>query len=263
LLFVAPSLRADDAAGFEAANKLYEQNKYAQAAAAYEKLIQTCSPSETLYFNVGNAWFKAGQVGRAIAAWRQGERLAPRDPSLRFNLQFARRKVSGSDSPASGWQRALTALTLNEWSILTSVALWLWLVLLAIREARPLWRPALRGYTATAGATVFVLVACVAAAASFGLRANSAVVIVPEAIVRTGPLEEARMLHQFRDGVEVEILDRKELNVGDHSQAWLQVRDSANRTGWLKEDQVIVLQAASVAPPTKSLVINHQRPVQN
>ena len=85
------------AALFDEANKLYEQAKYQEAATAYEKLLQSDPASAALYFNLGNAWFKAGQSGRAIAAYRQAERLAPRDPDLRFNLNFVRKKVSGSD----------------------------------------------------------------------------------------------------------------------------------------------------------------------
>src|SRR5206468_4104202 len=82
-------VRAGDFSGaFDAANKLYEQGNYPAAAAAYEQLIQSGQRSETLYFNLGDAWFKAGQLGRAIAAWRQAEFLSPRDPALRFNLQF-------------------------------------------------------------------------------------------------------------------------------------------------------------------------------
>ena len=39
-------------------------------------------------FQLGNAHFKSGQLGRAIAAYRQAEELAPRDPDLRANVQF-------------------------------------------------------------------------------------------------------------------------------------------------------------------------------
>ena len=75
---------------FDTANKLYEEGKFAEAAAAYESLVQSRQVSAALYFNLGNAWFKSGQIGRAIAAYRQAEQMTPRDPDLRANLQFAR-----------------------------------------------------------------------------------------------------------------------------------------------------------------------------
>jgi len=76
---------------FDSANQLFEQGRFTEAAAAFGKLAQSGQTSEALYFNLGNAWFKANQLGRAIAAFKQAERIAPRDPDLRAN----------SSSPAS------------------------------------------------------------------------------------------------------------------------------------------------------------------
>jgi uncharacterized protein YgiM (DUF1202 family) len=86
-----------------------------------------------------------------------------------------------------------------------------------------------------------LLIGCAAFAADLRFNTVSAVVIAPEAIVRSGPLEEARVLHQFRDGIEVTVLDQKDLGAGEQKQVWLQVQDGANRSGWLKSDQVAVI----------------------
>src|SRR5262245_52588339 len=183
VLFVSAALfqfgaSADDlSSSFDAANRLYEQGKFADAAGTYEKLAQSSPASATLYFNLGNSWFKAGQLGRAIAAWRLAERLEPRDPSLRFNLAFARKKVTGSEAPTgSVWNRALKALTVNEWTGLASAGLWVWFLLLTAREWRPAWRRALSGYTATVGIAAAVLIGCLAAASNQQFGVTSAVV---------------------------------------------------------------------------------------
>ena len=238
-LIVSASQAADSTPAFDAANKLYEQSRFAEAAAAYGKLLESNPRSETLHFNLGNAWFKAGQMGRAIAAYREAERLAPREPGVRFNLQFVRKKVSGSESaPGSLVHRTLSALTVNEWTLLAGVAFWSWFGLLAWREARPESRGAVSGYTATVGVVTMVLIGCAAAAASQWGEAE-AVVSVPEAIVRSGPLDEAKVLHQLRDGVELTLLDKKDVMSGEQKQTWIQVRDAAGRAGWLKSDQVV------------------------
>jgi tetratricopeptide (TPR) repeat protein len=80
---------------FENANKLYEHGKFAEAAALYTNLVQSGQVSSALYFNLGNAFFKAGQMGRAIGAYRQAEQMTPRDPDLGANLRFARNQVKG------------------------------------------------------------------------------------------------------------------------------------------------------------------------
>ena len=237
----------DLSSSFDAANRLYEQGKFAEAAATYEKLAQSDPGSTTLYFNLGNAWFKAGQPGRAIAAWRQAERIEPRDPSLRFNLAFARKKVTGSETPVGSiWDRALKALTVNEWTGLASAALSIWFILLALREWRTAWRAALSGYTATLGVAAVLLIACVAAAANQQFGVTAAVVTVPEAIIRIGPLEEAQPTKfQFRDGIELTVLDQKEIMTGNQKQLWLYVRDATDRAGWLKSDQVVLIPAGT------------------
>src|SRR5213593_3374221 len=92
-------------AEFEQANKLYEQGKFKEAADVYERLIDRGIEAPGLYFNLGNAWYKAGQNGRAVAAYLRAERLAPRDPAIRFNLDFVRRKVTGQAASVPFWQR--------------------------------------------------------------------------------------------------------------------------------------------------------------
>src|SRR5262245_41102750 len=115
---------------FESANRLYEQGKFTEAASAYQKLVQSGYASTAVYFNLGNAFFKAGQIGQAVAAYRQAERISPRDPDLRANLQFARNQIQGPTLGIPAWQRWLGKLSLNEWTLLAAGAVWVWFLLL-------------------------------------------------------------------------------------------------------------------------------------
>ena len=235
--------RADDTtAAFDKANKLYEQSRFSEAVGAYQQLIQSGLTSPTMYYNLGNAFFKSGQTGRAIAAYRQAQTLSPRDPSILFNLQFARKKVNGLDlDSAAGWQSWLAKLTVNEWTVLAMGGFWLWFLLLALREYRPGLRKALQGYTLTAGVAALALGCCLALAADDGDGASSAVVTVQDAVVRYGPLDESPVHFQLRDGSEVSVLDEKKAPATGGNESWLQVRDSAQRVGWLKRGQVTLL----------------------
>jgi len=137
----------DSPGAFDTANKLYEQGKFPEAASAYEKIIGSGPVSPALYFNLGNALYKSDQIGRALAAYRQAERIAPRDPELRANLQFVRELVQNPTLQPTRWQHWLGSLTLNEWTVLTAVALWLWLALLTL----PQWQPPASSPHASAG----------------------------------------------------------------------------------------------------------------
>ena len=100
-------MAADFSTEFNAANKLYAEGKFAGAAGAYEQILQSKTLSPALYFNYGNAEFKAGNLGRAIAAYRQAAQLAPRDAEVRANLEFARNQVQGPTLRESRWSRIM------------------------------------------------------------------------------------------------------------------------------------------------------------
>ena len=219
-------------ADFDSANKLYEEGKFTDAASAYEKLARSGETSAALYFNLGNAFFKSGQIGRAIATYRQAEQLAPRDPDLRANLQFARNQTPSPTLLPTRWHRWLGQLTLNEWTLLAAGAVWLWLLLLAVLQWRPALRPTLRAYVLSLAILAVLLCACAAAALRETRFTRTAIVITGDVVVRYGPLAESPTAFTVHDGAELRILDQKD--------EWLQVSTDPRRVGWLRRDQVVV-----------------------
>jgi tetratricopeptide (TPR) repeat protein len=228
---------------FEQANKLYEQGKFGEAAAAYEKMIGGGQASAAVYFNLGNACFKDGQLGRAIYSYRRAEWLKPRDPDVQANLLFARKVASGAvPEEVNYWHQFIGKLSLNEWTLFTLLAWWTWIGLLAAVLWQPRWRATVRSYLAPCGAAAVLLTWFTWAAAGERLRGNPGVVIAKEAVIRYGPVPESRSFYTLHDGGEVQVLDHK----GD----WLQVADSAQRIGWLRQAHVLLLSAdLSSSPP--------------
>lgn len=218
---------ADDfSSAFDAANQLYEQGKFSDAASAYEKLVQSGFVSPALYFNLGNARFKASHIGQAIAAYRRAEQLAPRDPDVRANLQFARNQIQGPTVAPGRWQRWLGTLTVNEWTLLCGAAVWLCLLSLAAMQWRPSLKVSLRNVALTGGFAAAVLGACLATVWSTN-DSPTIVVTTRDAPVRSGPLEEAKSVFTAHDGAELAVLDSKD--------DWLQV-SAGPHSGWLKRE---------------------------
>ncbi len=230
-LRLAGAATTDAASGFDSANRLYEQGKFSEAAGAYEALLQSGSISPALYFNLGNARYKSGDVGRAMMAYRTAERLAPRDPDVRANLQFVRNQIQGPKLPPGRWQQWLARLTINEWTVLTAIALWFWLLPLVLAQWRPGWKPTLRGFILTGGIATLVLGICLGAALS-AASARTAIVTARDTAVRNGPFDESPTAFTVHDGAELGVLDQKE--------EWLQVT-AGNRIGWLKRDHAALL----------------------
>jgi len=220
------------ASGFDAANKLYEQAKFTEAAAGYEKLLQTGQASEALYFNWGNALFKSGKIGRAIAAYQQAEAIAPRDPDVRANLQFARNQVAGPTLQPDRLTRWLKKVSLNEWTWLAAGAGWAWLGLLTIVQWRPFLRAPLRAYVVWIGLIAAGVGICFSAALYADRFEQEAIVVVQETVARQAPLDESQIAFTLHDGAELRVLDQKD--------QWLQVKADSRRIGWVRKDSVVV-----------------------
>ena len=152
LVFAGNVFAADVAADFSVANKLYAEGKFADAAKAYETILESGVQSPALLFNCANAEFKSGHFGKAIAAYQQAAQLSPRDAELRANLAFVRNQVQGATIRESRWQNWLGALTLNEGAVLTAVLFWLTAGLLLTRQLRPALVPKLKKSTCCASA---------------------------------------------------------------------------------------------------------------
>jgi len=231
---LTPVVRADDAVRqFDAANRLYEERKFPEAATAYEAILTSGKTSPAVYFNLGNARFKSGEIGRAIVAYRHAAQLTPRDPDVKANLQFARNQVQGPRLHPSRLQRLFGLLSLNEWSGLTAVALWLTLLLLTAMQLRPVLRASLRTVTLIAGGATLGLGVCLFATFQLNATRDLAVVTARDVIIRNGPLDESQTSFTANDGAELRVLDRKD--------DWLQVSDGTRRVGWLKRNEVSTL----------------------
>jgi len=233
LFYPAGAFAVDNpTARFEAANKLYEEARYKEAAAAYQEILKSDEGSAAIYFNLGNAFFKAGQLGQAIVAYRTAQNLAPRDPDVRANLQFARETAQGPRIEAGRVERFFSKLNLDEWTFIAAGAVWLWLLIQAAMQLNPTLRVSLRMLSHTLASIALVFCACLVASIYNFKEVRIATVTVEQAQVRNGPLEESQSAFAVHDGAELRALDFK----GD----WIMVSAGPGRTGWIRRDAVVL-----------------------
>jgi hypothetical protein len=83
--------------------------EYRESAALLESLLAGGYRNGSVYYNLGNAWFRAGEYGRAIAAYRKANPYRPRDPYLEANLRQALSVAPGHlpEPPAPWWKHVL------------------------------------------------------------------------------------------------------------------------------------------------------------
>lgn len=83
--------------------------EYRESAALLESLLAGGFRNGAVYYNLGNAYFRSGQYGRAIAAYRKAKPFRPRDPYLDANLRQALAVAPGRlpEPPRPWWTHVL------------------------------------------------------------------------------------------------------------------------------------------------------------
>jgi tetratricopeptide (TPR) repeat protein len=83
--------------------------EYRESAALLESLLADGYRNGAVYYNLGNAYFRAGEYGRSIAAYRKAKPYRPRDPYLEANLRHALSVAPGrlSEPPSPWWRHVL------------------------------------------------------------------------------------------------------------------------------------------------------------
>jgi tetratricopeptide (TPR) repeat protein len=98
---------------FVRALEIYDNAKtpreYRESAALLESLLADGFRNGAVYCNLGNAYFQAGEYGRAIAAYRKAKPYRPRDSYLDANLRQALSVAPGHlpEPPPPWWTHVL------------------------------------------------------------------------------------------------------------------------------------------------------------
>ena len=215
------------------ANEQYERGEYADAAQQYEALIDSGYEDASLYYNLGNAYYRNGEIGRSVLNYLRAEELAPRDPDIRANLELARgrtvdRVESGGESLFAGASAiARRWITTGE---MGALSLFLWVVSAIAIGALVLWpslprRTAVRnGAIATSAATLLSFLLLLSML-YVNPNDDSAVVVESTLDVVSGPGDQYSTEFTLHDGAQVRIVDSRQGWVrvalpGDELQGW-------------------------------------------
>jgi tetratricopeptide (TPR) repeat protein len=224
---------------FSAGNRCYEQKSYDSAVTAYTQLVNQGLESAPLYFNLGNACFRSGDLGHAVLYYLRAQRLDPTDPDIAANLDFARRYTSVQMegvalNPVSSLFESIVApyrLTSLAW--LSSA---IFFVLFGFLIAR--FGYAWRGGLVKAGiwlSLILLMSASLLTTVKYhhDYLVRRAVILAEESIVHTGPSDLSEKELDGSPGLIMEILAES----GD----FYNVLFENKRRGWIRKDLVAVV----------------------
>jgi tetratricopeptide (TPR) repeat protein len=226
----AASTFANPADQFAAANREYAAGNYQAAINGYEALVRSRQWNATLFYNLGNAWFRYGDAGRAVLNYRRALILEPDHPETTANLRLVRDQAAALEL-ARSWRERYLALAGS--SVITwtgAVAFWIAVFGLAvIIFSRHRARRAIV-------VTILACLMCGGAAYALYARENGshgralAIVTAKKIEARLATADSASSVLALPAGSEVKLLSRR----GDWAYAAL----PNNLRGWIPTKDV-------------------------
>jgi tetratricopeptide (TPR) repeat protein len=220
-----PSLLAQPDAEFAKANQEFAEGHFKEAISGYEALIRAGQWSANVFYDLGNAYFRTGDFGRAILNYERALALERHHPEATANLQIARDEAHALEIQPSGPERYLQFASVNQYSIAAATAFWL-----AIFTMFALIFKRRRSARAIAVSICCLLVLAVAVYAIFTLERGSkgqalAVVTGKDVQARLATADTANSVLALPVGSEIKILSTR----GD----WIYAALPNNLRGWI------------------------------
>jgi tetratricopeptide (TPR) repeat protein len=232
-VFVLAELSAHDSI-FAKANTLYADGQFELAALHYEQLLDEEGFAPQLYYNLGNAYFKSNELGKAILNYERALRFTPDFPDAQHNLDFANLKVIDNLTVNDAfflkkWMNLLLKLQQpNGWFLFGGIAFIVAMVSLLLFFF---------------GKTVvmrkfFFYIALISIVVSFttlifsGIRKkqvlsqNEAIILSGVVVVKSAPDRSGTNLYQLHEGTKVTVISE----LGE----WYEVRPGDGTVGWIE-----------------------------
>jgi len=234
---------------FHNAQSAFDAGDFRLSATLYQQLLDQGVRSGTVYYNLGNAWVKADEPVRAVAAYYLAKRYIPGDPHLNANLRTVLTSHGGAPLPSESslvgslffWQDWIGYDT-KIWLSLALVALtFLGSVLCLFRQSsreRSGISPLLK---MTRRLTICLTILTAIALASVGydwyrFEGIEQVIVTADALPRKGNSEqyEPAFVSPIPFGTPAVVLDER--------SGWYLLRFPSDLDGWLPQSQTFRLR---------------------
>jgi tetratricopeptide (TPR) repeat protein len=216
----------------------YLHGNYQQAIKDYQNILKQ-GMSADVYYNLGNAYYRSGNLTQAILAYERAHLLAPGDKDISFNLQFASSKTIDKITPEDEmflvtWYKAMVNLaTVDTWASLAicSIILVVILTLFYLFSSKMYLRKI--GFF---GGMLFMLFFIIENFFAYQQKSalldrTGAIIVAPSVNVMKTPSNTGSQAFVIHEGTCVDITD-KSMN------GWRGIKLADGREGWLQTKQI-------------------------
>ena len=222
---------------FSEGNEAYEAGSYEAAIQAYSSVVANGEHSAELYYNLGNAYYRNQQIGKAIWAYESALKIDPDHEDALFNLKHVNAqtvdRISTERRGFGHWIKGIVySEQINFWAIISISCSFLFAISCAFFIFTP------RRKTKN----LSLLLATVMLLAMFGsvflasmhkdrLTENTAGVIIDKTIdVKVSPQVDAQTTFILSEGAKVDVLEKS-------SAEWVKIELNGNQ-GWLPTSSI-------------------------
>ncbi|MEP6686344.1 MAG: tetratricopeptide repeat protein [Verrucomicrobiota bacterium] len=217
----------DEAAVFAKANQEYAAGHYQQAIDGYESLVRAHRWNAALFYNLGNAWFRKGDHGRAILQYERALTLDRQHPEAQANLRLVRDEARALELPKTLTDRYLGFATPAQYLWMAALAFWIAMFALILLLLGP------RRSGSTIAVFASTLLVCGGAVFAYYAIENGpqgrAIAIV------TGKNVEARLATADNAGAVLILPAGSEVKILSKRGQWLYAALPNHRSGWIPE----------------------------
>src|SRR5205807_4717008 len=121
-LVSTPFLMAEPSAQFAKANQEYAAGDFKAAIDDYEELVRSGQDTPNLFYNLGNAYFRKTDFGRAILNYERALALDPHHPEAEANLRIARDEARALELVPNRWERIFAFADENQYALAASTS---------------------------------------------------------------------------------------------------------------------------------------------
>lgn len=239
LLLLACTVQSSDAAVSKAAaDTLYSQHHYVEAAEAYTKLLKSHPRNSQLLYNLGNCYYRLRDMPHAILAYERAAKINPSDGDCRHNLTLARAQTqdkfySSSDLDiAWSFNSFVNTFGAAGWAWLSAVALGVMLTaILLMRFSNVRW------IKKTTFAVILLAAVCIILFIIFAIiqrskhADHSSAIIMNTTKLMSTPDTTGTNLFTLHGGTKVSLRDTT-------LPTWSEVSLSDGQKGWINNDDM-------------------------
>lgn len=219
----------------------YMKNDFASAIQIYEALLKKGEAAD-IYYNLGNSYYKADNIAKAILNYERALLLQPGNADYRANLEVARSKTIDKMEAVPEiffitWIKSLiNSMSVNAWAICGIMCFILLIVSIYffVFSKQILWKKI--GFIAGILFLIFVILSNVFAAEQKDrlLNRNKAIVMSPSVTVRSTPSEGGTSLFVLHEGSKVNLKDSS-------MKDWKEICLDDGKVGWLPSSSIEII----------------------